>query len=75
MNSRLDDNADIPDNGNLIFTVNTVTLAATDRRHTTDSPGSEGAVLWQIGPFSPGMVCWDFEISTLTVDHVHLWLR
>ena len=70
----VDDNADIPDNGNLIFTVNGVTLEATVQRHTTDTPGGEGAVLWQIGPFNPGIACSDLTVSTLSAGHVVIWV-
>ena len=71
----VDDNADIPDNANLIFSVNGVTLEATVQRGATANESPDwGAVVWQIGPFSPGIPCSSFSITTHTVGHVHVWM-
>ena len=70
----VDDNQDVADGGNFVFDINTVTLEATVQRNTTDTPGGEGAVLWQIGPFSPPMLCRGLTISTLSAGHVHVWV-
>jgi hypothetical protein len=67
----VDDNADIADNGNLILIVNGVTIEATVQRGST--PDGPGAVLWQIGPFSPGISIKDIEVNTISAGQVHIW--
>ena len=67
----IDDNADIADNGNLIMSINGVTLEATVQRGAT--PDGAGAVLWQIGPFNPGMPMKSITVSTLSAGAVLIW--
>ncbi len=67
----VDDNADIADNANLIMSINGATLEATLQRGAT--PDGPGAVLWEIGPFNPGVPCTDITVSTLSAGHVVIW--
>jgi len=65
----VDDNADVADNGNLVFTMNGVTFEATIQRAAAPDGA---AVLWQIGPFNPSMPCHDLSIATIS-GHLHIW--
>ena len=67
----VDDNADIADNGNLIMTVNDVTLEATVQRAATPDGG---AVLWQIGPFDSGMSINYFYLTTMSAGNLFIWV-
>ena len=70
----VDDNADVPDDGTLVLSINGVTLTVKVQRNTTDTPGGEGVVLWQIGPFSNGIVISSFSITTMATGNLHLWM-
>ena len=70
----IDLNEDIVDGDSLIFSLNGVTLEAEIQKHTTAGSADGGAVVWQIGPFNPGMSCHDFSLTTIDSGAVHVWV-
>ena len=77
----VDDAEDIVDSDDLVITVNGQTLTAKIQVATTTggeaveavSPNIGNVVVWQIGPFNPGI--WVRGLTTVTIDHgaVHFW--
>ena len=71
----VDDNADIADNSNLIMTLNGVALEATLQMDAGAAGFGPNAVVWQIGPFSPGIHITSFRLDTLSAGQVHVWVN
>ena len=59
----IDDNADIADNDDLAFKMNGVTV--TIKYQKTTDVGSAGVVYYQLGPFNPGIIVEDFEVTVI----------
>ena len=78
----VDDAADIADNDDLSFTVNGVTIAVKAQIGTTGggapaenvSPNVGNIVVWQIGPFNPGIPMKEFILNTIDHGALHIWL-
>ena len=69
----VDDNADIPDDGTITLTINGVALVMKVQRVT--APPSDGiGVVWQMGPFNPGIIISDFIVTTMATGNLHVWL-
>ena len=68
-------NADISDNSNLIMTINRLALEATVQMDAGAAGFGPNAVVWQIGPFSPGIHITSFRLDTLSAGQVHVWIN
>lgn len=64
-------NEDIADGDQCQFVVNGITLDMEIQVGTITNPTG---VLWQIGPFNPGIAWSDFSIAVLDAGAVHIWL-
>ena len=71
----VDYNADIADNSNLIMTINGIALEATVQMDAGAGGFDPNAVVWQIGPFSPGIHITSFRLDTLSAGQVHVWIN
>lgn len=77
----VDDAEDIADSDDIVFSINGQTLTAKIQIGTTAggsavesvTPNVGNVVVWQIGPFNPGI--WVRGIVTTTIDHgaLHFW--
>ena len=65
----VDDNGDIVDDSTAVLTINGCALTMKIQLEADIGPG----VVWQIGPFSPGIAVDDFVVTTLATGHLHIW--
>ena len=63
----VDDNADIANNDDLVLALNGVSITVKPQRHNTADSVDGGGVVYQIGPFSPGIRVSSLTITT--IDH------
>ena len=68
----VDDNGDIVHDSTAVLTINGVAL--TVKVQPLNDQVAFGAVVWQIGPFNPGMLISDFVVTTLGTGHLHVWI-
>ena len=68
----VDDNGDIVDDSTLVLTINGVTL--TTKLQLAANVSNYGVVVWQMGPFSPGIVIDSFVVTTMGTGNLHVWL-
>jgi len=68
----VDDNGDIVDDSTLVLTLNGCQL--TTKLQLAANISNYGVVVWQMGPFNPGVVISDFVITTMGTGHLHIWL-
>jgi hypothetical protein len=67
-------NEDLADGDQCKFVVNGVTLDSEVQVEVTANFGTIGSVIWNIGPFSPGVPWTDFTLSVLDAGAVHIWI-
>lgn len=67
----VDLNEDLTDGDMLSFTVNGVTLEV-ELQITADTINN--AVVWQIGPFNPGIPWQGLDITVIDGGAVHIWI-
>ncbi|MFX0194549.1 MAG: hypothetical protein ACFFCW_00380 [Candidatus Hodarchaeota archaeon] len=67
----VDDNGDIVDDSTAVLTINGCTLTAKLQLEANIS--NYGVVVWQIGPFNPGLPVSSFVVTTLGTGHLHIW--
>ncbi len=70
----VDLNEDIADSDALVMTINGVTVEAEVQVEVTANYGTIGAVIWEIGPFNPGIPVKDFAVTTLDSGVVYVWV-
>lgn len=68
----VDDNGDIIDDSTAVLTINGVAL--TVKLQLAANVSNYGVVVWQMGPFNPGICISDFVVTTLGTGHLHVWL-
>lgn len=68
----VDDNGDIIDDSTLVLTINGVALTA--KLQLAADISNYGVVVWQIGPFNPGISVTSFIITTMATGHLHVWI-
>lgn len=68
----IDDNEDIVDGDECNITVNGVTFGVEVQRPT--DVGHMDGVVWQMGPFNPGIIWRDFKLNTLDHGTVIIWI-
>lgn len=69
----VDLNEDIVDSDELVMLINGVTVQCEIQVETTANYGTIGAVVWNIGPFNPGIPVKDFEVVTIESGVVYVW--
>lgn len=67
----VDDAGDIIDNSTLVLTIDGCALTVKYQMLADISPL---IVLWQIGPFNPGILIRTFVVTTMATGHLHIWL-
>jgi len=67
----VDLNEDIADGDMCSFKVNNTTLES--EIQVTDNTANK-SVVWEIGPFNPGIPWTDFSLTTLDGGAVHIWM-
>jgi len=68
----VDDNGDIVDDSTLVITINGCQL--TTKLQLAANISNYGVVVWQIGPFNPGIPVESFVIDTQATGHVHIYV-
>ena len=68
----VDDAGDIVHDSTAVLTLNGCALTVMVQP-LADQLGF-GAVVWQIGPFNPGICISDFVVTTLGTGHLHIWI-
>lgn len=68
----VDLNEDIADGDMCLMTINGVAVEA-EIQIAADTAGLAGAVVWNIGPFNPGMKINSFVLTTLDGGAVYVW--
>lgn len=68
----VDLNEDIVDSDELVMTINGVTVQCEVQVAADSLPG--GAVIWNIGPFNPGIAIKNFAVTTLDSGVVYVWV-
>ena len=69
----IDDNGDIANDSTLVLNINGVALTAKIQIDATLS-ALAGAVVWEMGPFNPGIPVSDFIVTTMGTGHLHIWI-
>lgn len=69
----VDDNGDLVHDSTLVLTLNGVALTF-KIQPLADQLGF-GAVAWQAGPFSNGVMISDFVVTTMATGHLHIWIE
>ena len=69
----VDDNADLVDNSTLVLNINGVALTVVIQLDA-DFVSWNGAVVWEIGPFNPGVTVSDFIVTTMGTGELHIWV-
>ena len=69
----VDDNADLADNSTLVLNINGVALTVVIQLDA-DFVSWNGAVVWEIGPFNPGVPVSDFIVTTMGTGELHIWV-
>ena len=69
----VDDNADLVDNSTLVLNINGVALTVVIQLDA-DFVSWNGAVVWEIGPFNPGVSVSDFIVTTMATGELHIWV-
>ena len=69
----VDDNADLADNSTLVLNINGVALTVVIQLDA-DFVSWNGAVVWEIGPFNPGVTVSDFIVTTMGTGELHIWV-
>jgi len=67
----VDDAGDIVDGSTLVLTVDGCALTVLYQMVADKNPN---IVVWQIGPFNPGMLISSFVVTTMATGHLHIWL-
>ena len=67
----VDDAGDIINDSTLVLTIDGCALTVKYQMLADISPL---IVLWQIGPFNPGMLIRSFVVTTMGTGHLHIWL-
>ena len=67
----VDDAGDIANDSTLVLTINSCALTVKYQMLADISPL---IVLWQLGPFNPGMLIHTFVVTTMGTGHLHIWL-
>ena len=68
----VDDNGDIVDDSTLVLTLNGCAL--TTKLQLEANISNYGVVVWQMGPFNPGVSISDFVVTTMGTGHLHIWI-
>ena len=68
----VDDNGDIVNDSTAVLTINGCALTVKLQLEATIS--NYGVVVWQLGPFNPGIAIDSFVVTTLGTGHLHIWL-
>ena len=68
----VDDNGDIADDSTLVISLNGVSL--TTKLQLEADISNYGVVVWQMGPFNPGVAISDFIVTTMATGHLHIWI-
>jgi hypothetical protein len=62
-------------NADLVIVVNGTALTFKFNPHDTAATQDDGnVVIYQAGPFNPGYMVNNFEITTIDAGHVHVWV-
>jgi len=67
----VDDAGDIIHTSTLVLTIDGCALTVAYQMEAAINPS---LVLWQIGPFNPGMLISSFVVTTMATGHLHIWL-
>lgn len=70
----VDDAGDIVNASSLVLTLNGCTLTTVIQLEVTANYGTVGAVIWEMGPFNPGISISDFVVTTMATGHLHIWV-
>jgi len=68
----VDDNGDIIHDSTLVLTLNGVAL--TMKVQPVNDELGFGAVVWEAGPFNPGVEIHSFVITTMGTGRLHVWI-
>ena len=69
----VDLNEDIINSDELVMLINGVTVQCEVQVEVTANYGVLGPVVWNIGPFNPGIPVTDFEVVTIESGVVYVW--
>jgi len=67
----VDDAGDVADTNSCVVVINGTTLTAVVQKPS--DVGDHNVVLWQIGPFNPGIPVKGINVSTLDKGGAHVW--
>jgi len=67
----VDDNGDIVNDSTAVLTINGCAL--TVKLQLEADISNYGVVVWQIGPFSPGIPVSEFVVTTMGTGELHIW--
>ena len=67
----VDNAGDIVDDSTIVLTINGVALTTKLQLEATIS--NYGVVVWQIGPFNPGVPVDSFVVTTMGTGELHIW--
>jgi hypothetical protein len=67
----VDNAGDIVDDSTIVLTINGVTL--TTKLQLAANISNYGVVVWQIGPFNPGVPVDNFVVTTMGTGELHIW--
>ena len=70
----VDINEDIADGDTCAMTINGVVVESEIQVESTANYGTIGAVIWNIGPFNPGVPITNFSVDTLDSGVVYVWI-
>jgi hypothetical protein len=66
----VDDNGDIVDDSTAVLTINGCALTV---KIQMEANINNNPVVWQLGPFNPGIPVDSFVATTLGTGHLHIW--
>jgi hypothetical protein len=69
----VDDAGDIVDDSTLVLTVNGIAL--TTKLQLAANISNYGVVVWQMGPFNPGLNIDTLGVTTMATGNLHVWLE
>ncbi len=68
----VDNAGDIIDDSTIVLTLNGCAL--TTKLQLAANVSNYGVVVWQIGPFNPGVCISDFVVTTMGTGELHIWI-
>lgn len=67
----VDNAGDIVDDSTIVLTINGVAL--TTKLQLEETISNYGVVVWEIGPFNPGVPVDSFVVTTMATGELHIW--